>query len=723
MRMMGMASGMDTDFIIQQSMRAHQMRIDNQMRARTTLQWRMDTHNEVRSQVNTFRSTFLTTQGSQGLLNRNSFNANRATAMGLNSDAVTLRALGGSQSNTITIGQVRQLASGAGVRTSDTARTAFQGVQTSARLDSLSNINFGFSTDPADRNINLNVGGTNVSLSQAEFDALNSEANWDNANEVSRFSLTGNTVAASHRNIALTKTDTDGVYNFTAGTGENRVTGRIELTLVTEAVLDEDGNQTYDEDGNEITREVTNAVITFTDSDGNPIAEDDLTSLQTNLKSALSSQLSLNSNGNVQRGSTALVFNQEMVVSAQTDSEDNVIRPEFTLTRSSSTNTDGDTVHTIRHGNTTIDEQSFFSTQTININGTNVELRSNMTINQMLNAVNSQVSDVRMTFETLTGRFNLESLSTGESSGLDLTASPSTTFFSALGFEPQNGSLVFEGQNAQVYVNGDLITSESNTFNFGGVAITLNRTTNGQGTDENGNTVGEASNNITINISRDTDGVVDRIRAFVDSYNQIIQKIENLTRERRAPHEVSYGPLTDEEKATMTDRQIEQWEEIARRGIMRNDSALTNLASNLRRELFISVEQAGLSPSQIGLTTGSFHSGTGGQIVLDEDRLRAVLEEDPERVANVFAGTEGNRGLLWRMNDIMGNYSSPSGAGSRAIRNLEDSIRRNNEQVTRMQNRMFAEEDRLFRQFAAMETAMSRMQSQGDWFTAMLGGR
>jgi flagellar hook-associated protein 2 len=75
------------------------------------------------------------------------------------------------------------------------------------------------------------------------------------------------------------------------------------------------------------------------------------------------------------------------------------------------------------------------------------------------------------------------------------------------------------------------------------------------------------------------------------------------------------------------------------------------------------------------------------------------------------------------MNDIMGNYSSPSGAGSRAIRNLEDSIRRNNEQVTRMQNRMFAEEDRLFRQFAAMETAMSRMQSQGDWFTAMLGGR
>jgi len=35
---------------------------------------------------------------------------------------------------------------------------------------------------------------------------------------------------------------------------------------------------------------------------------------------------------------------------------------------------------------------------------------------------------------------------------------------------------------------------------------------------------------------------------------------------------------------------------------------------------------------------------------------------------------------------------------------------------------MFAEEDRLYRQFAAMESAMSRLQSQGDWFASMLGG-
>jgi len=74
------------------------------------------------------------------------------------------------------------------------------------------------------------------------------------------------------------------------------------------------------------------------------------------------------------------------------------------------------------------------------------------------------------------------------------------------------------------------------------------------------------------------------------------------------------------------------------------------------------------------------------------------------------------------MNDIMNNFVSANGSANRSIRALEGSIRRSNEQIGRMQERMFAEEDRLYRQFAAMESAMSKLQSQGDWFTAMLGG-
>jgi flagellar hook-associated protein 2 len=498
--MMGMASGMDTDFIIQQSMRVHQMRIDNQMRARTNLQWRMDTHNDVRTQVNNFRNTFLTTQGNQGMLNRNVFNANVASAIGANSAAVSVRALGGSAAGSIRIGAINQLATGASVRTSDAARAAFQNTQASARLSTLPGLGLG--QEAGDR-VELRVGDDTVSITRDEFDRLN----WNDATEVSRISL-GNSVDSSHRNIAITRTPVNGspgefTYTFTAGPDDNRISGTISFSQVQDT--NEDGSLMYDEDGQAVMVRKTNVSI-----DNQPAEGEANYALANSIQAALTSQISQNDEGAIQRNNSALTFNQELVVTApNAEGEDT----EFTLTRSSAT-ADGVTTHTVTHNGTVINSDSFFRNQTININGTNVELRSNMTISQMLNAVNTQVSNVRMSFEPLTGRFNLENLNTGADSTLDLTvnlqqrtgesdeafaarqaAAPTQkdneAFFSVLGFteqardadgnllfdendDPIMNSPVFQGQNAVAYVNGDKIVSANNTFNFGGVAITLN---------------------------------------------------------------------------------------------------------------------------------------------------------------------------------------------------------------------------------------------------------
>jgi len=104
--MMGLASGMDTEFIIQQTMRLHQMKIDSRLRARTILEWRQQTHNSIRDQITGFRNSFLTTQGA-GLLNRNAFNSTSATVTGrvsgANSNAVTVRTTIGSPTGSFTI--------------------------------------------------------------------------------------------------------------------------------------------------------------------------------------------------------------------------------------------------------------------------------------------------------------------------------------------------------------------------------------------------------------------------------------------------------------------------------------------------------------------------------------------------------------------------------------------------------------------------------------------
>jgi flagellar hook-associated protein 2 len=141
----------------------------------------------------------------------------------------------------------------------------------------------------------------------------------------------------------------------------------------------------------------------------------------------------------------------------------------------------------------------------------------------------------------------------------------------------------------------------------------------------------------------------------------------------------------------------------------------------LRSELFQSFEDSGLTPAQIGLSTGDWRSG--GRIVLNEDRLRSALENPnigPERINDVFNSTEGRQGLTWRMDNIMGNFVN--GAGRRSLRSLEQSVQRENERIERLEMRMWREEERLHRQFAAMEAAMGQMQQQGDWFASMLGG-
>jgi len=202
-----------------------------------------------------------------------------------------------------------------------------------------------------------------------------------------------------------------------------------------------------------------------------------------------------------------------------------------------------------------------------------------------------------------------------------------------------------------------------------------------------------------------------------------VKKLENMLKETKNRSETSYRPLTDEEKSLMSDKQVEEWEAIAKKGLLRNDPGIQTMLNSLRTSLFDKISEVGLSPSQLGITTGRWDEGTGGMIMLDEDKLRAALEEDPERVMNVFIGGAdstryADRGWLWRMDDIMKNYID--GSQYTTLNNLENSIKRANEQMERLQQKMYDAEDKLYKKFAALETALSKIQSQGDWLQSML---
>jgi flagellar hook-associated protein 2 len=340
----------------------------------------------------------------------------------------------------------------------------------------------------------------------------------------------------------------------------------------------------------------------------------------------------------------------------------------------------------------------------IRINNVAISLDKDMTVDDMIRKVNASSAGVTMTYDRMSDQFTIENKEAG----------PRNLTVWGLGAFGINNGFGETGSLAMVQINGEWVTKDSNTFDYRGVKITLNNTTEAV-------LPGEET---TVTLKRDATEAIGKIKGFIEGYNTIIKKLEDMLKERKTEKERAYGPLTDEEKAAMTDKQIEDWEAIAKKGLLRNDAGIQTMLSSLRNALFTSVKDAGLSPSAIGLQTGTYISGMGGQIVLDEDILRAALERDPEQVMNVFMGgtdsTEySERGLLWRMDDIMRGYVN--GSQSISLSSLESSIRRENQQIEKLQLKMIEEEDRLYKKFAALETALSKIQQQSDWFTQMLG--
>jgi flagellar hook-associated protein 2 len=275
-----------------------------------------------------------------------------------------------------------------------------------------------------------------------------------------------------------------------------------------------------------------------------------------------------------------------------------------------------------------------------------------------------------------------------------------------------------------VQINGEWIKSDSNTIDYRGVKITLNYTTNASGpVGVDGKPTWSSDDDITLTLKRDATEPLNKIKSFIEAYNELVKKLEDMLTDKKSKSESLYKPLTDEEKSLMSDKQVEEWEAIAKKGLFRNDAGIQALTNSLRNSLFETIKEAGLTPSQIGISTGRWDEGLGGQIVLDENKLRAALEEDPGRIADLFmsganAEKYEDKGWLYRMEDIMNNYVN--GSQYTSINSLENSIKRVNEQMEKLQQKMYDEEDKLYKKFASLETAMAKIQSQGEWMMSML---
>lgn len=279
------------------------------------------------------------------------------------------------------------------------------------------------------------------------------------------------------------------------------------------------------------------------------------------------------------------------------------------------------------------------------------------------------------------------------------------------------------GQDAIVVFNGAEGYYANNTMQIAGINFTARSAAVGT--------------TVTVNVSQDVDAVYDKIKAFVDKYNELIETLNGSVIEKRNR---DYNPLTDDQRAEMDDNAIEKWEAKAKAGMLYNDSIIKSGLDQFRSAFSDGI--AGLPVSQvqslwqIGISnvnvSGSTLSGSyadRGKIYIDETKLKAAIAEKPNEVMELFNSDDGSSatssgdGLAVRLYDkatklfeqitekagVKDSVSSTYAIG-KDLSNLD-------KQILRMSERLTDIEDRYYKQFTAMESYLNQMSAQSSWLT------
>lgn len=350
------------------------------------------------------------------------------------------------------------------------------------------------------------------------------------------------------------------------------------------------------------------------------------------------------------------------------------------------------------------------------------------TLSDVLTAINQFVGAEVAKYDETSGQVTIQAQA-GSKFTISSTSSTGQDFLTSKLKLAQFG----QGQDANVNIDGVDLTEASNSFQVSGVSYNLKSVS---AIDPNDNSKRVATN---INIQADIDKTIATVKSFVDTYNTFLKAVNT---ELTATKYRDFAPLTDDQKSAMKDADITAWETKAKSGILRNDSILNDMVTNMRADFSTPIQ--GLngkykSPLDIGVGTSSYvdSSGSitselsnGGKIYVDEDKLRKALEDDPDVVYKIFGtigDTTATQGVASRLYDQMNNsmkklkdeagYPDVTDTTSLLAKQLTDYTTR----LYDMNDRLQQVEDRYYQQFDAMETALSKMNQQSSWLSQQLG--
>lgn len=361
----------------------------------------------------------------------------------------------------------------------------------------------------------------------------------------------------------------------------------------------------------------------------------------------------------------------------------------------------------------------------LTINGKTFTFDKSDTLNDMISTINKDsTANVTMKYDQNSDQLIITANNTGAGKTLEI-ADTAGAFAAVL-------TASTEGKDSQVVLDGQRLTRSSNSITQDGVTYELSRVT---------------TEDATVNVTQDVDGIYDQINNFVTAYNTLIDEINTKVSET---YDRDYPPLTDDQQSSMTDTEIANWNKKAEVGLLAHDSVLQNLVYNMREALMSSVSGQSENLTKIGITTSTYTEK--GKIHVDATTLKQAITDDPQGVMNLFtqqstsySGTTTVRslssserkirtseeGLAYKLYDIIqdniGTVRDSGGnkglllqkAGMADDASDTDNILTKDmdtlaDKIAAEQDRLNNEEDRYYKQFTNMETALENLASQSS---------
>lgn len=360
------------------------------------------------------------------------------------------------------------------------------------------------------------------------------------------------------------------------------------------------------------------------------------------------------------------------------------------------------------------------------------------TLQKVMDTINNSAkANVAIRYDETADRFTLTAKQTGAGDNIRITETAGT-FFAAIGIDASN-PVTEQGVDAMAQIDGITVTRSANTFTVNGVEYTLKQKHTAEQTGE------------TILVEQNVDAVYNSIKSFVDEYNKLVDLFSNKLSEK---YDRGYQPLSDGEKEALLEEEVEKWEKQAKTGLLRNDSILQKIQSDMRMALVNAVDNVGISLSSIGINSKSYQDK--GKLSIDETKLKQAIREKPDEVKKLFkqqsedvpsytrnltteqrSARYKQQGLLYRISDIIEDQISifrnkdgrkgillekagMKGDASEYSSTLARDITDYDEKISEMLAKLFKKEESYYKQFSQLETYMNKMNSQMNWLTSQI---